>query len=65
MLYIYASVSGIFIHMLQVFHLDFCIFLQWLHTCFQAFPGDILLNSIFYTQNLHIIIGLSKIFKFD
>jgi hypothetical protein len=26
--YIYASVSGIFIRMLQVFHLNVCIYLQ-------------------------------------
>jgi hypothetical protein len=28
---------GIFIRMLQVFHLDVCICLQWLHTCFKFF----------------------------
>jgi hypothetical protein len=32
--YIYANVSGVFIRMLQVFHLDVCICLKWLQTCF-------------------------------
>jgi hypothetical protein len=32
----FASVSGVFILMLQVFHLDVCICLQWLHMCFQV-----------------------------
>ena len=31
MLHIYINVSG----MLQVFHLDVCIYSQWLHTCFK------------------------------
>jgi hypothetical protein len=39
MLHIYASVSSVFICMLQVFHLDVYICLQWLHTCFQVFSG--------------------------
>jgi hypothetical protein len=35
---IYMQVfSGVFIHMLQVFHLDVRICLQWLYTCFQVF----------------------------
>jgi hypothetical protein len=37
MLHIYASVSGVFICMLQVFYLDVGICLQCLHTCFQVF----------------------------
>jgi hypothetical protein len=37
MLHIYASVSGVFIRMLQLFYLDVCICLQWLHMCFQVF----------------------------
>jgi hypothetical protein len=35
-IYICASVSGVFIRMLKVFHLDVCICLQWLHPCFQV-----------------------------
>jgi hypothetical protein len=38
-LHIYASVLGVFIRMLQVFHLNVCIYLQWLHMCFQVFSG--------------------------
>jgi hypothetical protein len=35
---IYMQVfPGVFIRMLQVFHLDICMFLQWLHMCFQVF----------------------------
>jgi hypothetical protein len=37
MLHIYASVLGVFIRMLQVFHFNNCIGLQWLHACFQVF----------------------------
>jgi hypothetical protein len=37
MLDIYASVSGVFIRMLQGFHPDVCICLQWVHMCFKFF----------------------------
>jgi hypothetical protein len=40
MLYIYnANVSCVFIRMLQVFHLEVCICLQWLQMCFQVFSS--------------------------
>jgi hypothetical protein len=37
MLHIYASVSGVFIRILQVLSSRCCNILQWIHTCFQVF----------------------------
>jgi hypothetical protein len=46
MLHKYACVLGVFIRMLQVFHLDVRICLLWLHTCFEVFSGVL---QVFYT----------------
>jgi hypothetical protein len=35
----YMQVFQVFFIRMLVFHLDVCICLQWLHTCFQVFSG--------------------------
>jgi hypothetical protein len=47
MLHIYASVSCVFILMLQVFDLNVCICLQRLHMCFQVFSGVLQVFQIY------------------
>jgi hypothetical protein len=40
---------------MQVFHLDVCIYLQWLHTCFQVFSG---VSQMFQTY----VVSVSSVF---
>jgi hypothetical protein len=36
---------------MQVFHLDVCMYLQWLHTCFQVFSG---VSQVFQTYVVNV-----------
>jgi len=43
--------------MLQVFYLDVCICLQWLHTCFQVFSGALQVFQT-YVTNISVVLDV-------
>jgi hypothetical protein len=58
----FCIVLGVFICMLQVFHLDVCICLQWRHTCFQVFSGVLQMFQTYVANVLDILDVCCKCF---